>query len=113
MALETLASIDQINGVPISRASEGSEPVGFINVDDKNNTITFKIQDGPIGEVGENGCQVDELVSTALLIVKGLNQKFPSDHNAKAMTSLYEAYAWMQQRKIERTHRGVEGLNKV
>lgn len=113
MALETLRGVEHINGHTVKRV-EWNQPEGnHIEVNDKSNAITFKIQDGPIKEVGINGCQVDELVSTALLIVKGLNAKFPCDENVKAMTALYDAYSWLQQRKHKREIRGVEGKSEL
>ena|SRR3990167_10099640 len=113
MALETLTGITEINGVEIKRVTWKQPEGNFIEVNDEHNAITFKIQNGPIKEVGTNGCQVDDIISTALLMVKGLNKRFPSDHNAKAMSCLYEAYTWMQQRKLDREVRGVEGLSKA
>lgn len=113
MALETLKDVTHVNGHEIKRV-EWNQPDGnHIEINDKCNAITFKIQNGPIKEVGVNGCQVDEIVSTALLMVKGLNKKFPCDQNAEAMICLYGAYTWLQQRKIDREARNVEGTNKV
>ena len=132
MALETLKDVKQVNGHGIIRLDKAKKnPELFtdgkfdwakfdehrkkfhISIADTQNMISFKIQDGPIKENGHNGCQVDEIVSTALLMIKGLNKKFPSDFNVKAMTSLYEAYSWLQQRKHDREIRGVEGQNKA
>lgn len=121
MALETLKDITHINGHKIIRHKPDTMSWDEfdemrkdfpIKITDSGNFISFKIQDGPIKENGKNGCQVDELVSTALLIIKGLNNKFPDECNVKAMTSLYEAYSWLQQRKSLREVRGVEGFSK-
>src|SRR5690606_37957545 len=109
MALETLKDINQINGFDVKRVEWNHPAENFIEVNDRCNAITFKIQDGPIKEVGKNGCQVDELISTALFMIKGINAKFSCDEKVKAMTSLYEAYSWLQQRKANREARGVEG----
>ena len=113
MALETLKDINHINGHEIHRVSWNQPSGNHIEINDSGNAITFKIQDGAIKENGHNGCQVDEIISTALLMVKGLNKKFPCESNVKAMTSLYEAYSWLQQRKIDREMRGVEGTNQA
>jgi len=112
MALETLKGITQVNGHKVHRVDWQQPKDNHIEINDKGNAITFKIQDGAIKEYGHNGCQVDELISTALLMVKGLNAKFPSEYNVKCMTSLYEAYSWLQQRKADRERRGVEGHSK-
>lgn len=128
MALETLKKISQINGNKIIR--ETDRPIGDdgkvdwakydemrktmpIAIDDTTNMISFRIQDGPIKEKGKNGCQVDELVAAALLIVQGLNKKYPCNQNVKAMSSLYEAQAWLRQRTLDRKHRLVEGTSKA
>ncbi len=113
MALETLKGIDSINNHKVHRVEWDQPDNHHIEINDRCNAITFKIQDGPIKEVGVNGCQVDEIISAALLMVKGLNEKFPSDYNAKCIASLYEAYTWLQQRKADRKARGVEGRSEA
>ena len=112
MALETLQGVEEINGHKVHRVNWNQPKENFIEVNDEGNAITFKIQKGPIKEVGVNGCQVDDMISTALLMVKGLNKKFPSDYNARCVASLYEAQTWLAQRKLDREARGVEGLNQ-
>ncbi|MCK5612949.1 hypothetical protein KAR91_64340 [Candidatus Pacearchaeota archaeon] len=74
--------------------------------------MTFKIQNGPIGEVGYNGCQVDELIAVARIIVAGLNKKFPCRENSCAITKLDEALMWLETRTKDRISRKVEGHNK-
>jgi len=113
MALETLKGLSHINGHEIKRVSWNQPPGNHIEVNETGNAITFNIQNGPIKEKGVNGCQIDDMVSTALLMIQGLNKNFPDQNNAKAIACLYEAYTWLQQRKIERTARGVEGYNKA
>ena len=113
MALETLKDVTQVNGHEVHRVEWNQPSDHHIEINDKHNSITFKIQDGPIKENGHNGCQVDEIISTALLIIKGLNKKFPSDYNASAITHLYGAYTALQQRKLDREIRGVEGESKI
>lgn len=97
MALETL---------------EGVDPPAYVHVDHDRNSISFKIQDGPIGEHGVNGCQVDELVYMARRIIEGLNAKFPCRENAAAITKLQEAEMWLRERKLDRERRGVEGYDR-
>jgi hypothetical protein len=74
--------------------------------------ISFRIQNGPIKEVGVNGCQVDTLIEAAKLIVEGLNKQFPCRENSLIITKLEEALLWSMKRKLDREKRGVEGLNK-
>lgn len=83
-----------------------------ITIDHDNNTITFEIQNGPIKEMGENGCQVDALIWVARDIIHGLNQKFPCRENSIVITKLEEALLWLGKRKVDREKRGVEGKNE-
>ena len=77
MALETLAGIEEIGGVKIHRINWAVTPGSYIEICDDNNAITFNIQNGPIKEVGVNGCQVDHMVMVARHIISELNRKFP------------------------------------
>ena len=88
MALETLKNLKEIGGVTVRHCCEDmglpmttylsgvEEPIW---IEDDRNIIAFRIQKGPIKEVGINGVQVDTLIETALLIVRGLNEQFPCD----------------------------------
>ena len=98
MALETLKDAQPAYGVEINHAE---------------NSITFKLQNGPIKENGVNGCQVDTMIDCARQIIAGLNQKFPCRENSCAITKLDEAMQWLQWRTRDRLDRGVEGFNKV
>ena len=97
MALETL---------------QGVELGQYISVSHDLNQITFKIQDGPIGENGVNGCQVDDVIQTVRTMIHGLNKKHPCRENACAITKLDEAMMWLDKRTKDREVRGVEGTNK-
>src|SRR3954468_22692157 len=99
MALETLQGIKEIGGFKVivmddlrtlypERFNESGamdygwfekdiRPESFIYVRNDKNSLSFTIQNGPIGEVGVNGCQVDTVIETAKLIIEGLNKKFP------------------------------------
>jgi len=97
MALETLKDV-------------GATP--FVGVDHEANTITFKIQDGPIKEHGLNGCQLDEMVRQAVTIIRGLNKKFPCRENSLAITKFEEGLLWLDARTKDRKFRGVEGKSE-
>jgi len=84
----------------------------FIIVDSDDNSIKFKIQQGPIKENGVNGCQVDSLVAAARKIIAFFNDQYPCRENALALTKLDEAGHWMDTRTKNRTKRGVEGKNE-
>lgn len=126
MALETLAGVKELGGFSIlserPMTSEGfvdwtlfdeqrkSQP---IYIDHEVNMISFRIQNGPIKEVGVNGCQVDTLIHAAKEIISKLNAKFPCRENALAITKLEESLHWLDARKKDREKREVEGLNKA
>lgn len=81
----------------------------YVHVDNESNVISFKIQNGPVGDNGVNGCQVDDLIRVARQMVDGLNKKVPCRENAIAITKLDEALLWLKARQIDRVARGVEG----
>ena len=133
MALETLKGVSSIGGFDVVVMDELREkfpekfnesgamdwkwfeheirPTNFIYLRHDKNSLTFTMQNGPIGEVGVNGCQVDTLIEAAKLILEGLNKQFPSRENAVAITKLDEALLWLLKRKIDRQLRGVEGTS--
>lgn len=138
MALETLKGVSEIGGFKtFKNLSEGDAKEGAkvqvgdeiktipwqdfgdkfreehpIGIHDGSNLLSFKFQRGPIKEVGKNGCQVDTLFATGLLILQGFNNNFPSRENAIAITKVQEVLMWLEERKRDRVRRGVEGYNK-
>ena len=135
MALETLKNVKEVNGYNVIVMDElraqfpklfnedggmnwkvfESEirPENFIYLRHDKNSVSFTIQNGPVGANGVNGCQVDEIIAVARLMLQGLQDKFPCRENACAITKLQEAEMWLQERKKDRERRGVEGQNKV
>lgn len=118
MALKTLEHVTDIDGYHVARVRinaftgvvvDNARPA--IAIDDDNNIIAFKIQDGPIKEVGINGCQVDTLLHAALRIIVGLNEIFPCDSNKMAISNIEEALAHLNERTRDRIKRGVEGTS--
>jgi len=132
MALETLRGIKSFNGEkvidldcakldPVFFDSEGKfEWEKFdehrkefpISISHSKNMISFKIQNGPIKEVGKNGCQVDELIAVALRTITGLNNQFPCKENESAMAHLAQALSDLEDRRKDRELRNVEGLRR-
>lgn len=134
MALETLKNVMKINDFDVIVMDElkkqypekfnesGSmdyqwfekdiRPHNFIYVRHDVNSISFTIQNGPIKEVGVNGCQVDEMIYAAKLIIEGLNKNFPCRENSMAITKLDECLMWLKKRKDDRIKREVEGTSK-
>jgi len=134
MALETLKGIKEINGFEVVVMDDLREkypekfnesgamdwvwfekdirPKAFIYVRNDKNSISFTLQNQPIKECGVNGCQVDELIEAAKIILTGLNTKFPCRQNSLAITKLDEALHWLTDRRNDREKRGVEGESK-
>ena len=118
MALETLKGVKEIGGFEVESmiAEKGAWEKSFGEkyiYTASDNSIHFKIQDGPIKEHGVNGCQVDTIIEGAKAIVEGLNKKFPCRENAMIITKLDEALMWSNKRKNDREKRGVEGTSKA
>ena len=122
MALETLKGVEKIGGFKVTRGKpldmswhdfDLSRSEYPIHITDRINTISFKIQDGPIKENGVNGCQVDTVIEAAKTIIEGLNEKFPCRENSLAITKLDESLMWLRERTRKREERGVEGFNKA
>jgi len=84
-------------------------PNYFIYIRNDKNSISFTLQNGPIKEVGVNGCQVDELIEVAREIIKGFDSKFPSDENKICVAHLDMAMAALSRRTSDRVFRKVEG----
>lgn len=135
MALETLKDVTEVNGEKIVVMDQLREkypdkfnesgamdykwfekdirPNFFIYVRNDVNSVSFTLQNGPVGEVGKNGCQVTDIMAVCLKMLEGLNQKFPCRENSLSITKLQEAIMWQDQRTKNRITRGVEGKSKV
>lgn len=113
MALETLKGIKEVDGFEVTGGVSNFGENRPIFVNDEANQIAFKIQKGPIKEAGLNGCQVDQIIHVAKIIVEGLNKNFPCRENAVVITKLDEALMWLDKRKKDRVKREVEGISKI
>jgi hypothetical protein len=135
MALETLKDTHEINGKQIIHMDDlrahypekftetGAmdhkwfeteiRPKAFIYVRHDKNSLSFTLQNGPIKEVGVNGCQVEDVVAVARHIVAELNSKYPCRENSMMITKLDEALMWSRERTRNREARGVEGQSKA
>ncbi len=74
--------------------------------------LRIKLQRDPIKEVGENGCQIDDVIVFAREFISGLNKEFPCRENSIVITKLEEAEMWLKRRKEDREKRGVEEYSK-
>ena len=115
MALKTLSGIEKIGDFKVFINNEERvycPEKQFILIDLEDNTIEFTIQDGPVKEVGVNGCQVDTLIETALIIIEKLNKNYPCIENEDTIMYLKQAISRLNDRKTDREKRGVEGFSK-
>jgi hypothetical protein len=125
MALETLNGVDMIGTEPVKHLVASGLQEALVNdglkkafsganiiINDKLNIIAFKLQNGPINTYGKNGCQVDDLIRTAMQIIQGLNRQYPCSQNEDCLRSLDVALEHLASRKKNREARGVEGYEK-
>ena len=105
--------IAQINGHAVKRVMWTQPESNHIEINDDQNAITFKLQDGPIKEAGVNGCQFTALIEVAQMMLEGLNEDFPCPENEMTIVKLKEALMWQEQRTKERERRGVEGFGRI
>lgn len=107
---EVLKEMDKLDGfcVEIDNEFDGA---AFIQVE--GCSLSFQLQDGPVKEVGENGCQVTALIEAAHFIISRFNEKFPCRENAITLTKLDEALMWQSKRTKDREKRSVEGTSKA
>lgn len=87
-------------------------PNHFIYVRQDKQSISFTLQNGPIKEVGVNGCQVLTLIQAAAIIIQSLNDKFPCSENEETLLSLNNAIEAQYRRTKDREERKVEGYSK-
>ena len=119
MALETLKDMAKIGGFDMHSDNDIANGK-WADVDKKfsvcvhhgDNTLAFRLQDGPVKEFGVNGCQVDTVIHAARTILHGLNDQFPCRENSIAIRRLDEAIMWLEQRTKDREQRGVEGTSQ-
>ena len=112
MALETLKDVNEIGGFEVGRHPNQNFK-DYIVISEEDNAIGFKLQNGPIKDVGITGCQVDTMIHAAVLIIKGLNDNFPCIENNMAIEKLENALFWLMKRRMDREMRNVEGTNQL
>ena len=135
MALETLKGVEEIDGFKVIIMDELREkypekfnesgsmnyewfekeirPNNFVYVRHDVNSLSFTIQNGPIGENGVNGCQVDTIAATLIKMIDELNKKFPSIYNDYALSHFTQGLDSLKARKADREKRNVEGKSEL
>ena len=72
--------------------------------------IEIKFQEGPIKEVGNNGCQIEDVIDVLVTRLEGFQKEsFRCGENALAITKLEEAKLSLLERTRKRQAQGVEG----
>jgi hypothetical protein len=84
-----------------------------IHIAPKCSVVQFQLQDGPIGEAGMNGCQIDDVIMFAREVMKGFNEEFPCDENRFTIRNLGDALEHLRARREDREKRGVEGKDEL
>ena len=122
MALHTLKFVEQVNGYPIGRIPvEGLSKQDFenlvrgryITINERQNRISFTLQRGPVGENGITGCQIDEMLKVAKLILMNLDDEFPCQENKEAIKHIHSAEQLLRDRHTRREAEGKEGFNVI
>lgn len=113
MALDTIRFMTEVDGDRIGRKEwNAPKEQPFIVINDRDNAICFRIQKGPVKEVGVNGVQIDRLFEIGLGILAVLNRKHGCAHNDEAIAHFRRGLRCLRARKKDRMERGVEGTNK-
>ena len=71
----------------------------------------LQFQNGPIGEVGVNGIQQEDLLQVVIARLEALNELFPCEENAAALYHLRAGVGALEERTRKRRAQGVEGQN--
>lgn len=92
---------------------ETIRPLNFVYIRNDKNSLAFTLQNGPVKQVGVNGCQVDTIIEAAKKIIEGLDSQYPCMENKNAIERLGQALLWLGERTRVRELRGVEGTAQV
>lgn len=95
------------------KAKPEIQMVGFNLSNGPRSFIRVQFQNGPINEVGVNGCQIDDVIDVLIERLTGFQKgAHPCRENALAITKLEEAKHWLEHRTKARKAQGVEGHMK-
>jgi hypothetical protein len=77
--------------------------------------LYIRWQDGPIGEHGENGVQIEHVLEACrdrlLFLNTASNGRFSCRENSLAITKVEEALHWLNARTARRQRQGTEGTH--
>jgi hypothetical protein len=94
-------------------AYEAMDPEVRNDIKVDNSDVSFKIQDGPIKEVGKNGCQASDMLDYVRALFESLNKAYPCNENELTIAHLKSAKHQQNLRTEDREKRAVEGLNQA
>ena len=83
---------------------------------EEGNPVSYgriSFQNGPIKEVGVNGCHHEDLLAIVLDRLEYFQKgEYSCRENALALNKIQEAMHWLNHRTTARQERGVEGTHK-
>jgi hypothetical protein len=71
----------------------------------------LQFQNGPVGEVGVNGIQQEDLIQVVIARLEALNELLSCEENGAALYHLRAALGALEDRTRRRQAQGVEGRN--
>lgn len=84
-----------------------------IHIGDDDGWQDLQFQQGPAGEVGHNGIQIEALLVVCIHRLEELNQgKWQCKDNDVAIAQLKQAATRLNHRMEQRIKRGVEGMDE-
>lgn len=124
MTLETLKDIKKIDGFNVVRYTSNNKKHkgerdaynpyhgdNYVIINDENddgiqyNSITFNLQNGPIREVGKNGCRIDTLIEAVRAMVTALNKDEPSENYEHVLQDLNGALYYLDKERVAQRRR--------
>lgn len=100
MKLDCLKATQSIGGFKLIQEGYPTDS-DYIFIHHESNSITFRLQRGPIRESGVNGCQIDTLIEAAKILLIEMNKRSRCRQNSLAITKLDEALHWLIHRKMK------------
>jgi Zn ribbon nucleic-acid-binding protein len=80
-----------------------------LDVNSSPNYIDVKFQEGPIKDVGVNGCQAQDVITFIVRYLRECNAVLSCRETSIAITKLEEARLWLDERTRRRVEQSVEG----
>ena len=74
--------------------------------------VIFTIQSNNVGDVGVNGCQVEDMIEYCRNLIKSLDTSLHCDENRLTLQHLNGALDWQMKRGNDRKDRKVEGKDE-